>query len=128
MSTRVFETSVRDQEHLKGPAGPSLEGFAHELNQAGYAAMTIRRHIRAAEHFIEWTDRKGIEVATLNESFIEKFGHHLHRCRCPGYRRTHLIDLKKRGAHLFLTYLRDVGLVTAAVSEPTTPQPVLLTA
>jgi integrase/recombinase XerD len=126
MPTRFFESPVRIQELRDDLAGPSLEGFAHELCQAGYAKTTARRYIQAAEHLIDWIHWKGIAVATLNESFIEKFECHLHRYRCPRYSRTHLMHLNNV-ARLFLTYLRNVGVVTASVSGQTTQEPVLLT-
>jgi hypothetical protein len=85
MLAKFFESPVRIREVRSGHVGPSLEGFAQELCRAGYAKITARRHIRAAEHFVYWTDRKGITVATLNESWIDRFGRHLHRCRCPRY-------------------------------------------
>lgn len=90
MLTEFFESPIRIREVRGGPVGPLLEGFAQGLCRAGYARITARRHIRAAEHFIYWTSRKGIAVAILNESFVDGFGRHLERCRCPGYGHTHL--------------------------------------
>jgi len=127
MLTEFFESPLRIREVRGSPTGPLLEGFAQELCRAGYAKITARRHIRAAEHFIYWTDRKGITVATLNESLVDRFGRHLDRCRCPRYGHTHLMDLQN-GTRLFLAYLRDVGVVTASVAGQTTEEPVLLTA
>jgi len=50
-----------------------LEGFADKLCQTGYAESRARAHIRAAEHFIYWTHRKAIAVATPNDSVIDGF-------------------------------------------------------
>ena len=127
MLANFFESPVRIRELCGGPFGPSLEGFAQQLCRAGYAKITARRHIRAAEHFIYWTDRKDIAVATLNQSSVDRFGRHLHRCRCPGYGHTPLIHLQN-GARLFLAYLRDGGVATASVARQTTQESVLLTA
>src|SRR2546422_1129664 len=128
MTTRFSESfPVPVQKYFDGRVGPWLQGFAYELNDAGYAEMTARRHIRAAEHFMVWTDRRGIAVATLNEASVEKFGQHLRRCRCPRYGRS-LIRIKTNGTHLFLSYLRDAGIASAALSEAPTSEPVLLTA
>ena len=74
MLVNFFESPLRIREVRGGPAGPLLEGFAQELCRAGYAKITARRHIRAAEHLIYWTDRKDITIATLNESWVERFG------------------------------------------------------
>lgn len=126
MTTRFSEPSVPTQESFGSRVGLWLQGFAYELNRAGYAAMTARRHIRAAEHFMHWTDRRGIATATLNELFVEKFGQYLHRCRCPHYGRS-LIRIKTNGARLFLSYLHNLGVVSATLSMTPTPEPLLVT-
>ena len=105
MLSEFFESPSRIQNLRDGPDGRLLEGFAQELCQAGYAEITARRHIRAAEHLIHWIDRKGRTVAALDERMIEEFVQHLNRCRCRGYGRTHRRDLRK-GARLFLRYAR----------------------
>ena len=58
MLAEFFESALRIQELRDGPDGRVLEGFAQELCQAGYAEITARRHIRAAEHLIHWLGRK----------------------------------------------------------------------
>ena len=103
MLEEFFESSFRIQELRDGPDGRLLEGFAQELCQAGYAEISARRHIRAAEHLIHWIGRKGRTVAALDERMIEEFVQHLKRCRCARYGRTHRRDLRK-GARLFLCY------------------------
>ncbi|MGD0231669.1 MAG: hypothetical protein ABSC19_15175 [Syntrophorhabdales bacterium] len=45
-----------------------LEGFAKELGQAGYAEITARRHIGAAEHLLYWTEWEGVPISDLAES------------------------------------------------------------
>ncbi len=100
MLTEFFESPLRIQELRDGPDGRLLEGFAQELRQAGYAEITARRHIRAAEHLIHWAGRRGKVIAALDEPMIEEFVQHLNRCRCPRYGRTHRRDLRK-GARLF---------------------------
>ena len=55
MLEEFFESPFRIQELREGPDGRLLEGFAQELCKAGYAEITARRHIRAAEHLIHWT-------------------------------------------------------------------------
>src|SRR5664279_5934928 len=95
MLEEFFESPFRIQELRCGPDGRKLEGFAQELYKAGYAEISARRHIRAAEHLIHWTGRKGGTVATLDEPTIEEFVRHLNRCRCPRYGRAHRRDLRK---------------------------------
>lgn len=125
MLTKFFDSSLRIQELRGGPSGGLLEGFAQDLCKAGYAEITARRHIRAAEHFIYWASRKRAPIAALNEESVQNFVHHLDRCRCPQYGRTHKRDLQN-GARLFFGYLRRVGAVAASVTENSTEDPALV--
>jgi len=125
MFSEFFESSIRIQQLHDNPDGQLLEGFAQELCQAGYAQITARRHIRAAEHLIFWIDRKGRSMAALDEKGIEEFVQHLNRCRCPGYGHTHRRDLRK-GARLFLRYARFADLDTTRVVEEVISDPDLL--
>jgi len=125
MLTEFFESPLRIQELRDGPDGRVLEGFAQELCQAGYAVITARRHIRAAEHLIHWLGRKSGTVAALDERTIEEFVHHLNRCRCPRYGRTHRRDIRK-GARLFLRYARFADIVTTRIVEEAIVDPALL--
>ena len=127
MLSRFFKCPVRLQELRCSPAGSPLEDFAHNFWQSGYAKTTGQRHIRVAEHFLYWTDRKGSAPAALNESSIASFEHHLHRCRCPRYGCTYPWN-RQNGVRLFLRYLCDAGIATDSVAEQTAPvEPVLLT-
>ena len=125
MLSEFFESSSRIQELRAGPDGRVLEGFAQELGQAGYAEITARRHIRAAEHLIHWLGRKGRTVAALDDRTIEEFVHHLNRCRCPRYGHTHTRDIRK-GAHLFLRYARFADVVTTRSVQEVNVDPPLL--
>ena len=125
MFSEFFESSIRIQQLHDNPDGQLLEGFAQELCQAGYAQITARRHIRAAEHLIFWIDRKGRSMAALDEKGIEEFVQHVNRCRCPRYGHTHRRDLRK-GARLFLRYARFADLDTTRVVEEVISDPDLL--
>jgi site-specific recombinase XerD len=127
MLEEFFESPFRIHELREGPDGRLLEGFAKELCKAGYAEITARRHIRAAEHLIHWTGRKGKTVAALDERMIEEFVGHLNRCRCPRYGRTHRRDIQK-GALLFLRYARFADIVTTRGVQEVVVDPVLLVA
>ena len=126
MLGKFFDSHLRVQALRDGPGGVLLEGFAQELFQSGYAEITARRHIRAAEHFAYWTDREGISIPSFNEQSLHCFGCHLIRCQCPRYGHTHRFELL-RGARFFLRYLRGAGVV-ATVAEPIDQEPVLLAA
>ncbi|HST10504.1 MAG TPA: site-specific integrase [Terriglobales bacterium] len=122
-----FDIPVRAEALRDSPGGSLLEEFAQWLRKAGYAEITVGKHIRGAEHFTHWTERKRIPVCSLNKHVLRRFGSHLSRCRCPGYRYwTKPRALKS--ARLFLEHLRDCGVINACVAEPTAKQPALLTA
>jgi integrase/recombinase XerD len=107
------------------PEGQLIEKFAQELYQTGYAEITARRHIRAAEHLIHWIGRKSSNVAALDEEMTEEFVQHLNRCRCPRFGRTHRREFRK-GARLFLRYARFADLVTTRAEQETAEDPILL--
>lgn len=127
MFKHFFTGPARIRELRDGLGGHLLEGFAEELFRAGYAEITARRHIRAAEHLIYWAEREGIPVSILTEEFFERFDRHLDRCQCQHYGRSHRLDLLN-GVRLFLAHLRRAGVITASVVEPTVQDPVLLAA
>jgi len=84
MLSGYFDPDGRRIRALRdGPAGALFDGFAHALSEAGYATITARRYLRAAEHFIYWTDRNRLSVQQVNEESLAQFGRHLGRCRCP---------------------------------------------
>ena len=100
-----FESSFRIHELCDSPDGRLLEGFVQDICRAGYAAITARRHIRAAKHLIYWIGRKRTPIISLDERFVDNFVHHLDRCHCPRYGRTHKRELQN-SARLFFDYLR----------------------
>jgi integrase/recombinase XerD len=126
MFEEFFDCPSRIQSLRDGPGGPLLEGFAKELCQEGYAEITARRHIRAAEHLLYWTSREGIPISSLTEKLLERFDHHLDQCQCPRYGHSHRLQLLN-GARLFLKHLRVAGVITASLIESTAQDPVLLT-
>jgi len=126
MFEKLFDRPSRIQSLRDGPGGPLLESFAKELCQGGYAKITARRHIRAAEHLLYWTDREDNPISSLNEKFLERFGHHLDKCRCPGYGHSNRLQLLN-GALLFLKHLWRAGLISTPDIESTTQDPVLFT-
>jgi integrase/recombinase XerD len=85
MLAEYFQSPMRIEEIRGCPAGQLLEGFTGELHQVGYAQLTARRHLRAAEHFVHWTGGRGMPASVLEERFIKEFPQHLNLCRCPGF-------------------------------------------
>ena len=126
MFEEYFDCPSRIQSLRDGPGGPLLEGFTRGLWQEGYAEITARSHIRAAEHLMYWTDREGIPISSSTTRLLERFDRHLDQCHCPGYGHSNRLQLLS-GVRLFLKYLRDAGVITAPRIESTAQDPVLFT-
>ena len=136
MFEEFFDSSLRIQELRNSPDVRLLEGFVHELCQAGYARMTARRHIRTAEHLVYWMGRQGIPMTTVDERLAQDFARHLDCCQCPGYGCTQRLNLQS-GVRVFLNYLRSAGglrsrtsqqaVLRTAIRQPAVQEPVLLT-
>jgi site-specific recombinase XerD len=121
MLSALFVSAARVRAVQAGPAGALLDSFAQALSQAGYASITVRRHVRAAEHFAWRTDRTGVAVHALTQELVDRFGRHVPRCRCPGFGRSDRTLL--HSIRLFLRHLEDTGTIRVApaasvVSEP----------
>ena len=127
MFAKFFNGASRIEELRNSPGGPLLELFAEDLSHSGYAEITARKHIRAAEHLIYWSGCEDIPISSLTEKIIERFIRHLNGCQCPDYGHTHRLSLLS-GVRLFLKFLRSSGQITTAVDQPTAQDPVLLTA
>ena len=127
MLSKFFESRVRIQTLRADSTGGLFEGFAQALWETGYATVTARRHLRAADHFIYWTHRQNMLVRGLNEQSLAGFVCHLNRCRCPHYAHVNQDDLI-RGVRVFLTYLQDGSMITPRVAKPAESNLVLLTA
>ena len=121
MLTEFFDSPLRLQELRESPVAPLLEGFAQELDQVGYLATRVRRHIRAAEHLIYWSAQEGKPLIALDERSVEDFARHLNRCECPRYGHTDL----RNGARLFINYLRRADVLTTSISEQAFEAPTL---
>ena len=58
--TEFFESRFRILQLRSGQHGPLLDTFVQELRELGFAKITARRHIRAAEHLLYWANLTGI--------------------------------------------------------------------
>ena len=56
MLATYFVSTQRLQELRDGRGGALLERYSQALNECGYAEITARRHIRAAEHLLYWAE------------------------------------------------------------------------
>jgi site-specific recombinase XerD len=127
MLSNLFESRVRIHALRDDPTGTLFEGFAQALSETGYATLTARKHLRAAEHFTYWAHQHGMRVHELNDESLARFDHHLSRCRCPHYGRADHVNVI-HGARVFATYLRDARIITPRTGRPPDHDPVLLSA
>lgn len=125
MVTEFFESPFRILQLRGGQDGRLLDVFVQELRQAGFARITARRHIRAAEHLLYWANRKGMSPTTFEEHTVDEFARHLLRCRCKGYGHTRRRDLQK-GARLFVDSLRRAELLPMPSIQLTVEDPHVL--
>lgn len=109
------------------PRGALFEGFARALTQAGYVVQIARRYIRSAEHVTDWVDRRRLPLETLDEIALARFARHIGRCRCPQFGSVKPATVLP-GTHIFLRYLREVGITGMPKPTPGPREPVLLTA
>jgi hypothetical protein len=126
MLSEFFDSRARIRALRDGPAGALFDGFAQALSQAGYAKLTARLDLRAAEHFIHWVHRNGMAVPELNEQYFVRFDRYLGRCRCR-YRHADRMNVL-HGARCFLRYLRDCGIIGVFTNKDPIQDPVLLSA
>lgn len=126
MLSKYFGSAGRIRTLRAGPAGRWLDGFADVLSREGYAQLTARRYIQAAQHFVAWANRAGISVGNLTEQALEQFGRHLPRWRGP--RHGHAYRSLFHGARLFMRHLDEAGTIRLAVAKDCVPEPPLMLA
>lgn len=93
----LFESAARVQALRDGPSGTLFDPFVQALERSGYASLTIRRHLRAAEHFAHWANRTGTPATMPIGSALERFSRHLQRAgRCPHFGHTARLQVLQR--------------------------------
>jgi integrase/recombinase XerD len=122
MLANLFESTARVEALRDGPAGTLLTEFARVLVRDGYAPITARRHLRAAEHFAHWADRRGMAITGPSVPALARFAQHLRRPgRCPGFGHTFRRQILQ-SVRLFLTHLEDVGCIErVTMVQPVSP-------
>ena len=127
MLTKLFESAARIQALRDGPCGIYFDAFAQTLILRGYAPITVRRHLRAAEHFANWTDRTGMPVTGPIGPALGRFRRHLQRGgRCPQFGHSFQLQIL-HGVHLFLTHLQEAGVIRGSAVETTVPASPMIT-
>jgi site-specific recombinase XerD len=125
MLSKYFIAPARVRAIRSGPHGALIEGFAERLYQRGYAEISARRHIRAAEHLMCWAIRQDLSDHDVDAPALKRFGVHLSRCRCGAYGCANRLDVVA-GARLFLSYLQGVDEPPIREGAPVPAQPELL--
>ena len=67
MLSHFFQAPARIREIRSNPSAALIEGFADYLFENGYAEMSARRHIRAAEHIVRWATRRDLPISELDD-------------------------------------------------------------
>jgi site-specific recombinase XerD len=124
MLSKLFDAPARMPAIRNSPLGGQIEGFAEQLFQRGYAKIPARRHIRAAEHIVQWAVRGGLSTHDLGEQALKDFGDHLNRCHCGRYRCTSRLEIV--GARLFLSHLQGADNPAIRHQQPAPAEPDLL--
>lgn len=125
MLSKYFHAADRIQKIRDGLEGAFIAGFAEALFWRGYAGITARRHIRAAEHIVRWASRRGLSVSDLDDEALRRFGRHLTRCHCGRYACTRRLEVIG-GARLFLQHVRGISQPAIVEPSPAPTDPALL--
>ncbi len=121
MLIHYYQSENFVEQLRSGPAGPYMDEFADALWEAGYAEITARRHIRAAQHLIHWAQYQHVPLAKMDDAQVERFKRHLPRCRCPSYGCYDRHGLV-RGAYLFLGHLRRINAIPPPADNGQKPE------
>jgi integrase/recombinase XerD len=125
MLSELFDSPARIRVILGSSAGVHIEGFAEQLFQRGYSKISIRRHIRSAEHIVRWASRRSLSPHNLGARALKSFADHLRRCRCSRYHCANRVEVVT-GARLFLSHLQGVQEPPARDRQLTPAEPDLL--
>jgi integrase/recombinase XerD len=103
-------------------AGRFVDGFAQHLEEAGFKPATIREYLRVVHHLSAWTAGRGDSLENLDDESVEAFGRHLRRCcRCLTRKKVFKHGRALARARVFLTYLRELGIVESAEVDSRRP-------
>jgi len=127
MLSEYFEAPERIRAIRSSPSGALIEAFAEQLFRRGYAEISARRHIRAAEHLMHWAKRRALSNHDLDDRVLKRFAEHLSRCRCGGYSCAKHGEVV-HGARLFLRHLQSVDAPAVRERQPVPAEPELLKA
>lgn len=73
MLVRYFRRPSRIEQLGSSTGGYLLEGFAKELSESRYQWVAARKHIRAAEHFLDWIAHRKLSITSVEERLRIQF-------------------------------------------------------
>ena len=111
-----------------GISGPHIDAFADDLQRDGYAPASAVRYIRAAAHLGCFVQQRGGVLADINCNTLHAFGIHLHRCRCPHFKRAKISYHARFGVKLFHRRLVGCGICPSEPVQDAKGDPALVTA
>jgi len=128
MLEKIFDSSARGLARARslreGSIGSLLDAFASELVKSRYANITMRRHLRSAEHFAHWASRGRTGISQWNDDMVERFGCHLRRRRCTFGHNEPVNQMT--AASLLLKHLRRAGMINTEPADPSDRPAVLI--
>lgn len=96
-----------------------LSSYVATQRAQGYATDTVSRMAFDARHFAYWVGCHA-NWDQIDRSVIERFAHH--DCTCPramsGRPSVTTVEVRRRDATKFLTYLADQGIITFPLDKP----------
>src|SRR5262245_51547961 len=107
------------------PLAAWLPSYVAHLDARGHPRSTVRRSVRAIEHFGTWLTSQRIALEDVTRGTIRSFLHeHLPACHCPTPAPTHLREVSAALGHL----LRVAGgpLQRPRPAAPPTPVEAIL--
>jgi site-specific recombinase XerD len=125
MPYHFFQAPARIREIRSNPSTALIEGFADYLFQNGYAEVSARRHIRAAELIVRWATRRDLPISEVDDRVLKRFGNHLKQCRCGRYRRCSRLSIVN-SARLFLKHTQGIDMAARQRTAYANSKPALL--
>ena len=112
----IFTSQKVRSRMESGPMGPYVSAIAAELRQQGYAKSTIRRHLRAVDHFGAWLLKEGLSLHDISRPIVDRYLNGLDRQFSPSSSRGRLPH-KAFGLSELVVFLRQRGVLQADIER-----------
>ena len=112
MLITYFKDSRTLARYRSGLANLYLENFIVWLESQGYRRFTIRRHVREAVHFADWTEAEGLALRDLDRGALNRLCNQLaerNSLRYPCGKQRQICH----SACLLIDFLEEIGAVEA---------------